>query len=129
MLNVNEIAGGADGIAVGRDTINSILVSGDGNRAFIGNHRRMRDAYLILDSVFKRVRLDRFVTRAWLAGQKDDLLAQNEQGPVVLETGNLGRPRQGCLSGLPDLAARLHPPFCHIVPGSGQTNEARKFNL
>jgi hypothetical protein len=78
-------ASGEGGIAVGRDAIQSFLVTGNANQFFFGEYQRLADAYLVPWSVFQRVKLDRFTGRGWLVSRVDDFLSRNDRGVFVLE--------------------------------------------
>ena len=80
-------ASGERGIAVGRDAIQSILVTGNANQFFFGEYQRLADAYIHPWSVFDRVNLKRFTGRGWLESRVDDFLTQNDRGLFILEAG------------------------------------------
>jgi len=72
-------------VVVGRDVINSIIVTGDHNRVFVGDYERLRDAYIEPWSVFERVGLEHFTGREWLLAEVDAFLRDHDRGYFVLE--------------------------------------------
>ncbi len=78
-------AEGAGSIAVGRDAINSIFVTGGVNQFFVGQYERLVDAYLSPQSLYRELDLDDFVGRAWLVQELDAFVAERDRGYLVLE--------------------------------------------
>lgn len=78
-------ATGDRSIALGRDAINSLLVTGDNNTFFVGQYARLQDAYLSPDQLHRELELDRFTGRGWLLAQLDAALARHDRGHIVLE--------------------------------------------
>jgi hypothetical protein len=78
-------AQGERSVVVGRDVINSIIVTGDHNQVFTGDYERLRDAYIGPWSVFERVNLDHFVGREWLLREVDAFLRDHDRGYFILE--------------------------------------------
>ena len=72
-------------VVVGRDVINSIIVTGDQNQFFTGDYERLRDAYIEPWSVFERVNLNHFVGREWLLAEVDAFLRDHDRGYFILE--------------------------------------------
>jgi hypothetical protein len=72
-------------VVVGRDVINSIIVTDDHSQVFTGDYERLRDAYIEPWSVFERVNLDHFVGREWLLREVDAFLRDRDRGYFVLE--------------------------------------------
>jgi hypothetical protein len=102
-------------VIVGRDVINSIIVTGDHNRFFIGHYERLRDAYIRPWSVFERVKLDRFVGREWLTAEIDAFLRDEERGYFVLEAG-AGLGKTTFLAHLVKERGYIHH-FAELAPG------------
>ncbi len=74
----NQTTGeGNRSVIIGRDVINSIVVTDD--------YERLRDAYIEPWSVFERVRLDYFVGREWLLREVDAFLRDHDRGYFILE--------------------------------------------
>src|SRR4051794_20430117 len=82
---MSVISGGERSIAVGGDVLQSILITGDHNRVFVGDYQRLADAYIPPWPVFERVRLDRFTGREWLVQKVDTFLAAHDRGVFILE--------------------------------------------
>ena len=78
-------ASGERGIAIGRDAIHSIFVTGDLKQFFGGDYRGLAEAYRSPWPVFDRVEVDRFVGRAWLETLLDSFLQKNDRGLFVVE--------------------------------------------
>src|SRR6185369_11076840 len=77
--------GAERGIAVGRDAIGSLLVTGDNNTFFVGQYARLQDAYLSPALLDLELQLDRFAGRGWLVRAIDEALSRMDRGYVVLE--------------------------------------------
>jgi hypothetical protein len=73
------------GIAVGRDVIHSILVTGDHNNFFTGNYVCLRDAYIPPWEIYDRVQVERFVGRQWLLQSINTFISQHDRGYIILE--------------------------------------------
>ena len=73
------------GAYVGRDVINSIIITGDHNKFFSGDYESLRDAYIEPWSVFDRVDLSDFVQRPWLLEEVDTFLKQERSGYLIIE--------------------------------------------
>ena len=78
-------ASGERGIAIGRDAIHSIFVTGDLKQFFGGDYQGLAEAYRSPWPVFDRVEVDRFVGRAWLETLLDSFLQKNDRGLFVVE--------------------------------------------
>ncbi|MFC8512189.1 hypothetical protein [Streptomyces sp. NPDC057257] len=92
MTAVSGDATGDRSIVVGRDAIQSILITGDHNRVFVGEYELLRDAYIEPWSVFQRVDVEGFVGREWLLAEIDRFLATEDRGYFVLEaSAGLGK--------------------------------------
>jgi hypothetical protein len=78
-------AEGAGSIAVGRDAINSIFVTGGVNQFFVGDYERLADAYLNPQTLYRELQLDEYVGRAWLAAAIDGFLTTHDRGYLVIE--------------------------------------------
>lgn len=78
-------AEGAGSIAVGRDAINSIFVTGGVNQFFVGQYERLADAYLSTSSLYRELALDDFVGRDWLVRELDRFVAERDRGYLVVE--------------------------------------------
>ncbi len=78
-------AEGAGSIAVGRDAINSIFVTGGVNQFFVGQYERLADAYLNPSALYRELQLDDFVGRDWLAQEVDAFVASRDRGYLDIE--------------------------------------------
>ncbi len=104
-------------ISIGGDVIQSILITGDHNRVFVGDYERLRDAYIPPWSVFERVRLDRFVGREWLVAEVDAFLRDHDRGLFVLEAA-AGLGKTTFLAHLVKTRGYIHH-FVELAPGDG----------
>lgn len=90
--SVHADARGERSIVVGRDAVQSILVTGDHNRVFVGEYEPLRDTYIQPWSVFQRVDVEGFIGREWLFAEIDRFLANEDCGYFVLEaSAGLGK--------------------------------------
>jgi hypothetical protein len=108
-------AQGSRSVVVGRDVINSIIVTGDHNQGFTGDYERLRDAYIEPWSVFERVDLDHFVGREWLLREVDAFLRDHDRGYFILEA-EAGLGKTAFLAYLVKQRAYLHH-FVELAPG------------
>ncbi len=90
-----------------REIINSILVTGDHNRVFIGPYERLSHSYIDPTQVFERVQLDHFTGREWLTAEVDDFLAENDRGYFILEA-NAGLGKTAFLAHLVEHRSYIH---------------------
>ncbi len=109
------VAAGAGSVAVGGDVIGSILVTGDRSQVFVGDYERLGDAYIDPAPVYQRVRLDRFVGRAWAIAAIDDFIATHSSGYFVLE-GKAGLGKTALLAHMVRERDYIHH-FVELAPG------------
>ena len=102
-------------IGVGGEVIRSVVVSGSHNQVFVGDYQRLRDAYIQPWSVFRRVRLDRFVGE-WLTRQFDTFLSESSSGYFVLEA-KAGLGKTALLAYLVKERGYIHH-FVELAPGA-----------
>jgi Domain of unknown function (DUF4062) len=103
-------------IGIGGEVIRSVVVSGSHNQVFVGDYQRLRDAYIQPWSVFRRVRLDRFVGRKWLTRQFDAFLSESSAGYFVLEA-KAGLGKTALLAYLVKERGYIHH-FVELAPGA-----------
>lgn len=72
-------ASGERSVAVGT-TINSIFITGDHNRVFVGPYERLRDAYVEPWLVIERVNPAWLVGREWLLAEVVRFLRNHDRG-------------------------------------------------
>jgi hypothetical protein len=82
---MSTVSAGERSISIGGDVIQSILITGDHNRVFVGDYQRLADAYLSPWPVYERVGLGRFTGREWLTQKVDAFLEGHDRGLFVLE--------------------------------------------
>jgi hypothetical protein len=78
-------AGGPGSIAIGRDAINSLLVTGGQNTFFIGRYERLSDAYIDPRALYRELEIERFTGRGWLVGEIDEFIRGHDRGYILLE--------------------------------------------
>jgi hypothetical protein len=86
------------------------------DQVFVGEYERLQNAYINPQSVFQRVRLDRFSGRDWLIAEIDAFLEQNDRGYFVLEA-NAGLGKTTFLAYLVKERNYIHH-FVELAPGS-----------
>ena len=80
-------ASGERSIAVGRDAVGSIFVTGGTNQFFTGPYERLTEPYIDARSLYDELPLERFVGREWLLDRIDRFIRSNDRGYFVLEGG------------------------------------------
>jgi hypothetical protein len=113
--NVGVSAGGAGAIAIGRDAIGNIFVTGDYSQVFVGAYERLKDAYINPVSVLKRLRLEQFVGRGEVTSRLDDFFEKQRKGYFVLE-GAAGLGKSALLAHLVTERGYIHH-FVELAPG------------
>lgn len=111
----NSEAQGERSVVVGRDAINSLIVTGDCNKIFIGKYETLRDAYIYPGEVFRRVDIKHFVGREWLLDMVDSFLLNHDQGYFILES-EAGFGKTAFLAWLIRKRGYIHN-FCELTPG------------
>ncbi len=106
---------GTGSIAVGRDVIRSLLITGNGNTVFVGDYERVRDAYIEPWSVFEKLHLDRFTGRKWLIKTIDRFLKEQDSGYFILEA-EAGLGKSAFMAYLVQERHYLHH-FVELAPG------------
>jgi hypothetical protein len=112
------------GVAAGRDLVAQLVATGDRNTFFIGGYQRLEEAYIDPWSVFERVRLDRFVGRAWLEEDVDRFLQENDRGYFILEA-KAGLGKSAFLAHLVQERGWISH-FVELAPGEAGVVPARK---
>ena len=80
-------ASGERSIAIGRDAVGSIFVTGGTNQFFTGPYERLAEPYIDARSLYDELPLERFVGREWLVDRIDRFIRGNDRGYFVLEGG------------------------------------------
>lgn len=80
----SAIAIGNRSAAVGGNFIGQ-LITGNGNRVFLGDYENLSDAYIYPGPIFEQVNLHRFVGRKWLIDIIDNFIKDQDRGYIVLE--------------------------------------------
>src|SRR5258708_6192348 len=79
------VASGKSSLAVGRDAIGNIFITGDHSQVFSGDYLDLRDSYIQPWQIFERVQLERYIGRRWLEAAVDRFLSENDRGYLVIE--------------------------------------------
>jgi hypothetical protein len=103
-------------VIIGRDAINTIIVTGDHNLIFSGDYERLRDAYIRPWPVLERVGLDSFVGREWLVREIDLFLQEHESGYFIIEA-RAGLGKTAFLAWLMQQRGYIHH-FAELAPGT-----------
>lgn len=107
-------ASGSRSVAIARDVIQSIIITGDHNRVFTGDYELLRDAYLKPQAVFDRLGSE-FVGREWLEKKIDHFIGTHKCGYfVIVAPGGMGK--TAFLASLVRRRALVHH-FSELAPG------------
>jgi molybdopterin-biosynthesis enzyme MoeA-like protein len=120
----NLEAQGVRSVVVGRDVINSIIITGDHNKVFVGKYETLRVAYINPKEVFDRVDLDHFVGREWLVDMIDSFISNHDRGYFILEAG-AGFGKSTFMAWLVQKRGYIHN-FCELTPGLENIGNALK---
>ena len=102
-------------IAVGRDIVAQLVVTGDRNVFYVGGHHRLADAYIPATEVFERVDVDGFVGRDWLEAELDGFLTDQDRGYFIVEA-EAGLGKTAFLAHLVRTRGWIHH-FAETAPG------------
>ncbi len=119
----NLEAKGERSVVVGRDVINSIIVTGDHNSIFAGKYETLSESY-IYPQEFEQVDLEHFVGRKWLLDMVDSFLLNHDRGYFIIEAG-AGFGKTTFMAWLVKKRHYIHN-FCGAAPGPDKTGNGLK---
>lgn len=90
-------------------------ITGNDNQVFVGEYKRLQDAYIDPQQVFDRTGRLQFTGREWLLAEVDEFLNNNDRGYFVLEA-NAGLGKTAFLAWLVQERNYIHH-FCELTPG------------
>jgi hypothetical protein len=111
-----SVASGAHSMAVGRDAINSIFVSGNGAKVFVGDYIDLAKSYINPRQVFERVQLEYYFPRHALDSEVDRFLGDADRGYLFIE-GSAGLGKSTYAAHLAKTRNFIHH-FVELCPGA-----------
>src|SRR5438128_2045848 len=108
-------ASGKSSVSVGRDAINSIFITGDHSRVFVGEFIDIAEYYIEPWQIFERVQLERYSPRPALELAIDEFLCQFDRGYLIFEAV-AGVGKTTFLAHEAKTRNAVHH-FCELTPG------------